>query len=380
MPSDRMPSSVERSAVDMSTLVLPLTLSGILVFLIAWVLLSPHKAEQVAGWLWSGLSWVGRGAQRRALAFNVQGDINAARHEALKNAPDNIIEGAAKVKFRSVVEAKTILGQGEVVVFMRQREHHAENVAQALMAYLPKAVLPRARRYLDDETMRAADLTLAKAVLTEDARLPGALQCFYDEHLDPAAQASEVLNRKLAELDEIDLHGWLTRVLLAEYRALGEQLFPGSRHPSVLRETERFEQWLHRLAEDREPGEEHSLRFEGKLLRVAVIFVAIPQTLEKKGVAPYRSRAKDLIYRQGFDAVYLMARDHNIPALKKIVASLRSDARVAEANLFEYALRADFAARRLPRERAALACIRRRRSPGEMPVSSRPDSTAASAT
>jgi hypothetical protein len=343
---------------------IPLGLSGVLVFLIVWVTLAPHKVEKVSGWLWSGLSWAGRAAKRKAIAFKVQSEINDARATALKNAPDNVIEGQIRIKFHRAETAKAAIDGGDVVVFMRPRRHHAENVAHALMAYLPKAVLPRARRYLDEETMRAADLTLAKAVLAHEDRPRGALECFYDNHLDPAAETSENLKIKLAELDEIDLHGWLIRVLLAEYRCLGERLYPGARHPAVVQETARFESWLHELA-SLGPGDQGSLRFEGKLMRIAVIFVALSTTLETKGIEPYRKRAKSLIYSGRVDAVYLMARDHNIPALKRLVESLDGDGRIAELDLFEYRLRSDFAARRLPRDRAALACLQRRTTAGE---------------
>jgi hypothetical protein len=354
-------------------LLIPLTVGGILLFLCGWVMLAPQKAEKVAGWLWGGLGWAGRRARQKAVAFKVQGEVNDARAAALKDAPMNIIEGDLRLKFHSADEAKAAVDGGEVVVFMRRRPHHAENVAHALMAYLPKAVLPRARRYLDEETMRAADLTLAKAVLADEERPRGALDCFYEHHLDPAAKISEELTTKLGELDEIDLHGWMTRVLLAEYRALGEQLYPGAQHPAVFKETARFEAWLHDLARPRERGDLGSLRFEGKLMRVAIIFVAIPQILERHGVDPYRKRAKSLLYHGHTDVIYLCARDQNIPALKRLFESLRSDGRVTEARLYEYPLRHDFSARRFHRERAALVCLRRRRAPGEKPVPVRTD-------
>jgi hypothetical protein len=347
------------------SLFFPLTAGTIFLALTAWVLLQPTKAEMVAGWLWNLLGWLGRGARRRAVAFRVQGEINVAREAATRCAPKNIIEGRARVKFRRADETKAVLDRGEVVVIMRESDHHGENVAHALMAYLPKAVLPRARRYIDEDTMKAADLTLAKALLADDARPPGALECLYEEHLDPAATRSQQLNEKLGELDEIDLHGWLTRVLLAEFRALGDQLYPGASHPAVLLETERLEQWLYRLA-TQGPGEyATSLRFEGKLFRVAIIFVAIPKTLATKGITPYRRRAKNHLYANHVDAVYLMARDHNIPALKQIVQSLDKDARIADAKTFEYPLRRDFSARRLPRTRAAVSCLRRRGASSE---------------
>jgi hypothetical protein len=351
----------------MLALLLQGTLVSVLIFLIAWVLLMPTKAEKVAGWLWGFLTWAGGGARKKATAYSVQGHINDATKDALRNGPDELIEGPVKIRFHAADHVKAVLEEGRVVVFMRRHQHVSENVAHALMAYLPQAVLSRARRYVDDETIRAADLTLAKTVLSGDSPPKGALDCFYEHHLEPAAGESAAMRQRLEELDEIDLHGWLTRVLLAQYRALGQALYPGAPFRGATLETEAYERWLHRLA-SLKPSELGSLRFEGKLMRVAVIFVARPEVLDKKGVTPYRSRAKNLIYDLRFDAVYLMARDHNIPAVREIVKTLRGDGRLSEVSLFQYPLRSDFAARRLPRKSAALACIRRRRSPGEVVV------------
>jgi hypothetical protein len=247
---------------------------------------------------------------------------------------------------------------------MRQHEHHTQNVAHALMAYLPKAVVPRARRYLGSQTMAAADFTLARGALAGEEDL-GALECLYDELLDPAIQGEDGLEAKLAEIDEIDLHGWLTRMLLAEYKEVGDRLFPGAQHPAILMETERLAEWLHGLASLGPKELAPSLRFQGKLIHVAVIFVALRQTLEERGIAPYRARLKRHIYKDRVDSVYLMARDQNIPALEELVQSINGDAMIASAQVFKYPLRRDFPARKFPRKRAAIAVIRRRRSTGE---------------
>ena len=87
----------------------------------------------------------------------------------LKDGPDDLIEKKIKIRWAKDAEAATpVLREGEVLVVMQRSDHHEENVAHALMAYLPKALLPRARRYLDHERMRAADLIVAKSVLAEE--------------------------------------------------------------------------------------------------------------------------------------------------------------------------------------------------------------------
>ncbi len=119
---------------------------------------------------------------------------------------------------------------------------------------------------------------------------------FYEQHLDPACEADTVLHQKVVEMDEIDLHGWILRVLLPEYRRLGNQLHPADPDKRCIADAEAFARWLHRLAA-RKPGDETlPLSYDGVYLRVAVIWVAVPQKLATQGSEPYRKRAKSLIY------------------------------------------------------------------------------------
>ncbi len=263
---------------------------------VLYVLFWPDNVQKSAGWAWSGLTWLWSGADRKAVAYKVQGDVNAARARLLRNAPDDVMEGKLKVKWRNAEGAEAVLREGEVVVFMRRADHHEENVANAMMAYLPKAVVPRARRYLPDDTMRAADLTLAKSVLTSAVGSPGALDAFMRDHLEPACEADEAMQQQVRDMDEIDLHGWLVRIMLPEFRRLGDAVFPGEPDERCVKDAEAFCRWLHTLAA-REPGDETiPLAFDGQYLRVAIVLVANRFKLAEKGTDPYRKMAKRLIY------------------------------------------------------------------------------------
>ncbi len=345
------------SGLEITDLLTRVGLPLVLVALIAYVLLLPEKAQIISGWIWSLIGRVFRGGDRKAVALRVQGHVNAATRSLRKQVPDGIIEGKLKIKWSDAEKAQSILRDGEVVVFMRRSRFHEENVAHALMIYLPKAVLPRARRYLDKTTMEAADLTIAKAILGSSTSAQGILEVFYEQHLDPACEEDAVLHKKVTEMDEIDLHGWLLRVLLPEYQCLGNQLHPADPDQRCIADAEAFARWLHRLAA-REMGDDtHPLSFEGLYLRIAVIFVAIPQKLEKHGTDPYRRRAKTLIYSGKYDGVYLMARDHNMWAVREIIQKLAADGRVDSSDCNEFKLRPDFAKRKLSRERAIIACL-----------------------
>ncbi len=327
-----------------------------------WAVSYPDKAEKVAGWIVALVSKIYKKADRTAVALKVQGDINGARETLLRSAPDGLIERKIKIKWTKAEEAETLLKDGEVLVCMEKANHHEQNVANALMAFLPKTMLPMARRYLDPGRMRAADLIVAKGLLDQNGSKVGALSVFIHDHLDPARSKGKDLSEKIDELDQVDLQGNLARVLLPEYLRLGEDLHPGEPDAEVLREAEEFARWVHQISA-RAPGEEiGSLKFKGRYLRVAVIFVGIKAKLADEGIKPYRRRAKQHIYRDQFDAVYLMARDDNIDAVEALGRSLDQDGRVASVTDYKFGLRPDFKKRHgLDSDRAIICCVRRRR-------------------
>lgn len=346
-----------------------ITVPLVCVAALAYVVMNPDKAEKIAGWIWRGWARVRGAADRRAVAFSVQGDVNSARAALAKDIPEGVIGGRLKVRWANPEEAQARMRGGDVVVFMRKSRDREENLANALMAYLPKAVVPRARHYVDRDTMRAVDLTVARTILQFSHMPTGVLDVFFQQHLDPALSAESELHERLEEVDAIDLHGWLTRVMLSEYRILGDRLYPSQCDEVCLRDARAFSRWLGKLAR-RESSYDFTtpLKYQGRYLSAGIVFVAMKGRIETEGLAPYRKRAKRLIYREKCDAVYLMARDDNMQAVRDLRDDLAGDALVEEVATYEYPLRADFKARRLHRDRSIIVVLRRRQAGEEAAV------------
>jgi hypothetical protein len=344
------------------TITVPLVAVAVLLYALA----NPEKAEKVAGWLWRPLAGLSRMADKKAIAYSVQGDINTARARLMKNAPQEaVLDRKLKVKWAKPEEAQAHIRGGDVIVFMKKAPQREENIANAVVAYLPRAVLPRARRYVDRETMRAVDLTLARSILQVSNMPTGALDVFFERHLDPALAEESELHDRLEEIDAIDVHGWLTRVLLNEYRVMGERLYPSQPDDVCVRDARSFCNWLGKLATRKPYDFTTPLKYQGRYLSAGIVFVALKGRLETEGLDPYRKQAKRLIYQEKCDVVYLMARDANISAVKDLADILGADALVETVGVYEYRLRSDFSARFLHRERAAIVSLRRRKADEE---------------
>ena len=227
---------------------------GIAVCIVIYVFLNPDKAEIWGSWAWRLIGLVFRSADKRAVAYRVQGEVNAATAKLFKSAPAGMVEGKLKINWTTAADLPAVVRNGEVVVFMQRSDQRERNVAKATMLYVPKAIVPRARRYVDHTIMEAVDLVVAKSILAEDDENIGVLDTFFRDYLDAAMASSSGLRERLEEIDEIDLQGWLTRVLLREYLCLGRDLYPAPAQDSWFRETEAFARWLHRLA-TKKPGD-----------------------------------------------------------------------------------------------------------------------------
>lgn len=337
---------------------------GIAVCIVIYVFLNPDKAEIWGSWAWRLIGLVFRSADKRAVAYRVQGEVNAATAKLFKSAPAGMVEGKLKINWTTAADLPAVVRNGEVVVFMQRSDQRERNVAKATMLYVPKAIVPRARPYVDPTIMEAVDLVVAKSILAEDDENIGVLDTFFRDYLDAAMASSSGLRERLEEIDEIDLQGWLTRVLLREYLCLGRDLYPAPAQDSWFRETEAFARWLHRLA-TKKPGDFGSLDYRGPLLSVGVVFVAERQRLAIHGIDIYRKRVKRLLYAEKLNAVYLMGRDDNISTVKHLLDLLRSDAMIASIDEHEYGLRRDFNARKaMNKERAIIVTLRRRQKEG----------------
>ena len=159
-----------------------------IILAVIWVAFFPEKVEKIGGWIAFAGSWVWRRLRKKAIALQVQGDVNELRAGFRRNAPDNLIEKKLKIQWTTAEQAEALIRDGDVIVFMKDTRRREENVTNALMAFLPKALIPRARRYLDPDTMRSVDLTVAKSLLSHEDSNEGTLEVLYEKHLDPRAR------------------------------------------------------------------------------------------------------------------------------------------------------------------------------------------------
>ena len=138
---------------------------------------------------------------------------------------------------------------------------------------------------------------------------------------------------------------------------LGDQLYPAEPEADCTPDTEEFAGWGSPARGARPGDEEMSLNYRGRYFRVAIIFVAVADRLAEHGLRPYRRR-EAVTWQDRFDAVYLMARDQNIPPVDDLANEMEGDARVASVSRYRYSLSEAFKnVRGLDRDEAIMSAL-----------------------
>lgn len=348
------------------TVVIPTTLSGILLAILVFAILRTDNFQTIVGWIWLAVSTVVRSADRNAVRFRVQGEVNTALNVALASGPREIREGKLRIRWVAPDQARSVLSGGDVVVCLHRSQFHEENVANAVIAYLPLAIVPRARRYVARRTMQAVDLVLAKSVVDRTRSGPrGSMQAFLLRHVDPAIRDDAILRKKVERTNAIDITGWLTRLFLDELRVFGDRLYPGESDHAYVIEADRFHSWLYGLSV-RPRGMNVQLWFSGKIIRAGVIMVARTVVVEESGVQPYLRWVDRYVERFKVNAIYVIASDTTIPYAKRIVNYAELNAKIDSIAEYEYRPRPEFRSR-VPLRRHVFCAVLRYRPPDAVP-------------
>lgn len=340
------------------TIVLP-SVSILILAVAVWVVLHVDEVAKAVGYLSAGVARIWGAADRTAVKYQVEGDVNSAVDTFVEDTPGEVLEGKLKVKWVRSEEARAVLRRGEIVVCMRRSGYREQNNAAALMAFLPLAIVPRARRYVAKSTMRALDFVLAKSILVRSDLGAGVLQMFYDDHLDPALRGDQLLRKKVERADAIEINGWLTRILLPEFKRYGDRVYPSEAKAGYMLEAERFGSWLYALA-DRPSGVDRPLAFEGEFIRAGMIMIARRPKVEKAGLVPYLRWIDAYFNHMQLDSVYLVGADEMIDVVCEIRDVVAEDARVAEIKTYEFKYGRHFRTRIASRQNGICVAVSRK--------------------
>ena len=124
-------------------------------------------------------AYVNKKAEKMYMATNIQSSISEKRKKL--GLGGDVFEYGIKIDWTDEETAETDLKENKILVMMKPFRSQAKNFASVVSLYVPQAVLPKARNYVDQDLMKSIDYTLSKSLLEDN---PTALQYYTSRKIE----------------------------------------------------------------------------------------------------------------------------------------------------------------------------------------------------
>ena len=277
-----------------------LTLLGIVIA----VLKNPELADKWRLLLNRFIFWSKEKRERKFISSSLDYRItNSAK--SINKESEGILPFGIRIKWRKPEEVVSYVQKNKVVVVLRKKDDLDENIVEACMAYIPKALLPKARNVVDIEVLETIDHYIIRKIL-QIGDYSSAYNYFIRNILDDRITQTGNFSSYFDALGKIDSIGFLTRVLLEEFKILGDLLYGTLEESNYKDETRRFLSFLEQLA-SRQPGDDRTLLFfNGKRIKIGIVLFAKQETLSYNGINAYIKRIR-IDYDKGANRIFLFS-------------------------------------------------------------------------
>ncbi len=270
---------------------LPTIILG-LISLIIYIIINPEIIDRWSYLLAKFSLWKGGKKERKIISKNLDYKISSVAKRINKES-EGILPFGIRIKWKSPKEVSSYVQQDNVIVVLKKKDNSDNNIVEACMAYVPKALLPKSRNIIEKKLLNSIDHYVIKKILNE-GNYDSAYNYFMQSILEHKLENDESFSTWFEEIAHIDSIGFFTRILLEEYRKLGNQLFGTSEETNYRYETVEFLKFLRQFYL-REPGGKSRLIFLRAKIKIAIVFVASRKTLQEWGIAAHLRRIKSNI-------------------------------------------------------------------------------------
>lgn len=238
---------------------------------------NPEKAEKWVSLFLKLFAYGSERAERNYMATNIQATI-AEKRKKLGMGRDVLAYGV-QVKWTNKDSAEVDLRDNKVIAMMRPFRSQAKNFASVVSLYVPRALLPRSRRYVDKKLMTSIDYIISKTILEDN---PIAMQYFIHRQVQEYSEETKKMIEMVALIHDI---GRLTRLLIPELQDLSG-LYPLEPNPEVYEETVKLAKEIHRFETIVKPTEDEAGAgiFSGQYIKMAIIPVGKAEKLFVSGI------------------------------------------------------------------------------------------------
>jgi hypothetical protein len=267
-----------------------ITSSVVTIIILLWFFLkNPEKVEKWASIILKVGAYVNKKAERMYMSTNIQAEISQKRKEL--GLGGDVFEFGVKIDWIDEETAETDLKENKVVVMMKPFRSQARNLASVVTLYVPRAVLPKARNYVEQNLMKSIDYILSKSLLENN---PTALQYYSSREIEEMTGETKALLETITPIHNI---GRLTRIIIPEFQGLSN-LFPMETNPEVQKETVQFVEAINKFETSKSSVEGSGLGvFSGEHIKMAIVPVGRADKLLQRGIENHLEFIENMLSR-----------------------------------------------------------------------------------
>ena len=289
-----------------------LSSSAVTLIVFLWFFIrNPEKVERWISMISRAFAWASERIARTHMATDIQSAI-AEKRKRLGLIERGLSYGVS-IKWTDADTVLSDLEEDKVMVMMRPYKSQSKNFAQVVSVYVPKALLPKSRRYVDSNLMKSIDYTISKSILDIN---PTALEYYTSQIL---GDASGEVRSLMVKMDTINKRGQLVRIGIPELQRLSS-LYPREPDSRVQRETLELAEVIYNYVVASE--EARNIRdlgiHSGDIMKMAIVPVGRAGQLLTGGIQAHF----DFIRKQltdGIDHFYIVSTETNVKFAKMLV-------------------------------------------------------------
>jgi len=285
----------------------------------------PEKVEKWISMVARAIGLLSDRAARVHMATNIQSTIDECRKKV--NVHEETLAYGVRIKWTNAEHVQTDLKENNVVVMMRPYSSQSRNLAHIVSIYVPRALLPKARAYVEPNLMFGIDHTVSKSILEGDT---SALQYYTSELMDKIG--NEVRSYVL-KMDEVHKQGGLTRIILPELQRLNI-LYPKEPDKKALIDSTKLAELVYEFA-TKEPRADVSPLLRGAYIRMAIVQVAKPEKLIYRKTEPHLRFIEGEL-RRGINHFYIVSRGFFTKYSKELVEDCQRKLRLVKVHEEQY--------------------------------------------
>lgn len=285
----------------------------------------PEKVEKWVSMMARLVAFASGRAARTHMATDIQSTIDAQRKKL--NTHEEIAPYGVSIKWSNADEVQTDLKENRILVMMRPYTSQSRNLAHVVSVYVPKALLPKARKYVEPNLMCGIDHVVSKSILESNT---SALEYYSDELM---GKIGEEVRSYVVKMDEIHRNGALTRMVLPELKRLAV-MYPREPDDRAFADSMELARVVHGFV-TKEAGVDVSPSCVGQHIRMAIVAVARPEKVLQAKTTSHFMFVEGML-RRDVDHFYIVSTGPLIRYAKELVEDCQRGLNLRELHAEEY--------------------------------------------